>query len=113
MIDSRDPNRLAAYLESQAEDWADKDAAANLLEETKKTVLAKVFNSLAGRFKGVAEREFAALGSPAYVEHVTAMVEARRVANVAKAKLEATRVYLDLIRTKEATQRVLMQHPGR
>jgi hypothetical protein len=47
-----DPNRIYHEIVTAGEDWTDKEAAAELLEETKKTVLAELmqgFHGLNGR----------------------------------------------------------------
>jgi hypothetical protein len=101
-----DPDVLRVRYVELGTDWADKDAAANLLEESKKSVLAELLLNSDG--KSVAEREAIALASQGYRQHVTKMVEARRVANRARVNLDAARAWFDLARTVEATNRAEM-----
>lgn len=102
-LNKYDPNELHGRFVELGSDWADKDAAANLLEETKKSVLGKTF--LAAEGKSVAEREYLALSNPGYVDHLKAMVEARKQANLARVRFDAARTWFDAARTIEATRR--------
>lgn len=85
------------------EDWADKDAAATLLEETKKSVLAEI-KAKAGA-KSDAAAETIALCDKGYKEHIKSMVEARRVANRAKVRYDSAKTLAELRRSEEATRR--------
>jgi membrane-bound lytic murein transglycosylase MltF len=98
-----DPHTLHQRLVDLGEDWADKDAAANLLEETRKSVLAEISRQADG--KSMSEREAIALATDAYREHLAEMVEARRIANRAKVNYDAARAWIDITRTVEATKR--------
>ena len=53
-----DPEKIFHQLAEAGEEWADKQAAAELLEETKKTLLAELMNGFQG---SNAERERCAL----------------------------------------------------
>jgi hypothetical protein len=87
------------------EDWADLDAAASLLEETKKSVLAELMNKAEG---SMASREAEALADPSYKLHVTRMVSARKESNRAKVKYDSAKAWCELVRTQEATRRAEM-----
>ena len=97
------PDTLHQRLVTLGEDWAEKQAAADLLEETKKSVLSQI--ALRSNVKSMSEREAHALASPDYREHVAAMVEARKEANKAKINYHAAQAWLDLARSMEATRR--------
>ena len=101
-----DPTKLYQKLYDSGQEWADKDAAANLLEETKKSVLAQCMT----RFPGVsrAEAEQNGLASDVYQEHVRSMVTARQEANKARAQYDAIKIYVELVRTVESTRRAEM-----
>lgn len=101
------PDVLRQRLVDLGEDWADKDAAASLYEETKKSALAKLI--VASQAKTMAEREAQALQSPEYGMHLEAMVEARKVANRAKVNYDAAKVWVEMARTAEATRRTEMR----
>lgn len=100
------PDKIYANIVSAGEDWADKEAAASLLEETRKTVLAELMNGKEGT---VASRETEALGSPVYKLHVTNMVAARKEANRAKMKYQAVLVLAEMRRSQESTRRAEMR----
>jgi hypothetical protein len=104
---SIDPHTLHQKLVDLGEDWADKDAAANLLEETRKSILAELCRQSEG--KSMSERETNALSMDAYREHLAEMVEARRIANRAKVNYDAARAWIDITRTVEATKRQEMR----
>ena len=98
-----DPDRIYHQIVTAGEEWADSEAAAELLEESKKTILAQIANdSKAG---SVAAKEMAALGSAEYKLHVTKMVSARKEANRAKVRYDAVRVLAEMRRTQESTRR--------
>jgi hypothetical protein len=99
-----DPNKIYHEIVTAGEDWSDKDAAANLLEETRKSVLAELING-ASHMGTMAARESKALSDPAYKLHLTNMVAARKEANRAKVKYDAVRVLAEMRRTQESTRR--------
>jgi hypothetical protein len=97
-----DVDQVHNRLVSAGEEWADQDAAASLLEETRKTVLAELMNGLTG---SMTSRESEALANPVYKLHVTNMVSARKAANRAKVRYDSARAWCELVRTQEATRR--------
>lgn len=107
-----DPHRLANEVIAVGEEWADLDAAAAVLEETRKTVLAKrviEFVEAAGasgkRGMSVAQAEMQALADPTYEAHLETMVSARKNANRARVRYDLGRLRLELLRTAQATLR--------
>lgn len=94
-----------ALIES-GDDWADKDAAASLLEETKKSVLARLKNE-SGE-KSDAAKETIALCHEDYMEHLGLMVEARRAANKAKVRYDSAKTLAEMRRSEESTRRAEM-----
>ena len=98
-----DPDRIYKQLADAGEDWADKQAAAELLEETKKSVLAELMNAETGL--SVSARESNALANPAYKLHLTNMVAARREANRARVRYDSMKVLAEMRRTQESTRR--------
>lgn len=97
-----DPEAIYQKLLSSGEDWTDKEAAAEILEETKKTVLAELMLGFQG---SMAERERNALADAAYKLHLTKMVAARREANRAKVRYDSAKVLAEMRRTQESTRR--------
>lgn len=97
-----EPEKIYHQIVTAGEEWADKQAAAELLEETKKTVLAELMHGYQG---STAERERNALADPAYKLHLTKMNAARKEANRARVKYDAVRVLAEMRRTQESTRR--------
>lgn len=100
-----DPDRIYHQLAEAGEEWADKEAAAELLEENKKTVLAEI---MAGFQGSTAERERNALADAAFKLHLKTMVAARREANRARVRYDSMRVLAEMRRTEAATRRAEM-----
>lgn len=100
------PDEIHERLRLAGEEWADLDAAAAALEETKKTLLAEL--ALKSDAVTVSQRELEALADPAYRLHVTNMVTARKEANRAKVRYDTGRVWAELVRTRESTKRAEM-----
>lgn len=98
-----DSDRTYNALVKAGEDWADKDAAATLLEETKKSVLARL--KLDSEAKSDAARETEALCHPDYQAHLESMVDARRDATKAKVRYDSAKTLAELRRSEEATRR--------
>lgn len=104
-----DPDRIRARLAEVGEEWAELDAAANLLEETKKSVLAELMT--VHRADGVtshAQCESLALADPAYRLHLTQMITARKEANKARVRWETGKMWAELRRSQESTKRAEM-----
>jgi len=101
------PNEIAERMRLAGEEWSDLDAAANMLEETRKSVLAELVNQSKGG--SIAAKESEALANPAYRLHLTNMVNARREANRARVKYDTSRMWVELVRTSEATKRAEMK----
>ena len=110
-----DPRELTERVILKGEEWADKDAAASALEESKKSVFAQaVAAAMEDAIKaGLKPLSVAMAESRAYLSesdkaHVLQMVEARRVANRARVVYDMGRVELDLLRSHMATTRAEM-----
>jgi hypothetical protein len=101
------PDKIYNELMVSGEDWADKDAAANLLEEGKKSLLSQL--AIAEQAPSHVKAEASAMASKQYQDYVAAMIEARRVANRAKVRYGAIQVLAELRRSQESTRRAEMQ----
>ena len=101
-----DPEKLYHKLIEAGEEWSDKDAAANILEETKKTLLAELKTSYQG---SDAERERNSLATSEYKLHLKNMVLARKEANRARVRYESMKMLAELRRTEASTRRAEMQ----
>jgi hypothetical protein len=102
----KDPARLAQSIVARGELWADTNAAADVLEETKGTLLSKLlkehFDQPAWKADALAK------GDPRYEEHIRAMVDARRLANVARVRYDGAKAMGEFIRSAESTRRAEM-----
>ena len=105
-LSGHDPDQLRARIVLLGEEWAELNGAADLLEETRKTVLAQL--SKESQAKSMAEREMKALASQQYDEHLRAMVRARTEANKARVRYDAARTWVDMARSLESTRRAEM-----
>lgn len=118
-----DPNKMTAEVISAGEEWADQDAAASSLEETKKSVIAKitleymeagVSSELGQRPKPMSATaaELRALADPRVEQHIELMVHARREANKFRVRYDMGRMKLELMRSLQATLRNEMRLAG-
>lgn len=86
-----------------ADDWADKEAAAQLLEDTKSAVMAQRQAELGDIPVNKAEQTVKA--SVGWYNHVEKVVEARKAANMAKVNLEYIRMKFTEWNNTEANHR--------
>lgn len=101
-----DADKIAAELSERGLAWADAQAAAEALEEAKKSVLAELMIGAQG--KSNAEREMIALASPEYRSHLDSMAQARRNANRARVRWDTYKAWIELVRTNASTERAAM-----
>lgn len=97
------PESIYKQLLQAGEEWADAEAAAEILEETRKTVLAEIMNGCQG---SAAERERQALADAAYKLHLAKMSSARKEANRARVRYDSAKVLAEMRRTQESTRRM-------
>jgi hypothetical protein len=102
-----DPDKIRERLAQVGEEWADKDAAANLLEETKNSLLAELMNT--ANATSEAERKRIAQADPAFKLHLANMVSARKEANRARVRYETGKMWAELRRSQESTKREEMR----
>jgi hypothetical protein len=100
------PDELYERFRLAGEDWARANADAERYEEQRKSIYGALYLHSEG--KTVAERECAAYASEVYKTHVEKMVTARELANLAKAKLDAAKVWFEASRSLESTRRAEM-----
>ena len=99
-----DPDAIyEAELES-GNDWVDKDHAARLLEEQRKSVLAEIM--LDSPSSTNAAREMEALGSKTYRQYILEMCTAKREANKARVRYDAIKTLSDNRRTEAVNRRL-------
>ena len=104
-MDSNAP--LSEQYRVVAKAWVDADAAANLLEETKSAVLARMM--LGCGDMPVSRAEMQVKGSNDWREFITKMVEAREKAALLKVKLEYIKMKFHEWQSENATRRAEMR----
>lgn len=97
-----DPVKLCEELRERGDEWAEADAAEKALERTLKPLLHTIMAESTG---SVAARESFAYADPRYKEHINALNEATRRASLTKVKYETMKTYIDLLRSKMASER--------
>ena len=102
-----DANELYYKLTQAGDDWADKQAAYNVLDDTKNAVLAQL--TLKSEAPSVAAREIEAKASKEYTEHVKKTQDAMKEALKAKVNYESIKIWIELKRSEEATRRAEMK----
>lgn len=106
-----DCDAIYAEFDGVGKDWADKKAAADLLEDQKKICLSQCIMGamLEDPKLSHAKAESIALCSESYGEFINKLGEARKAANLAKAKLDATKALWESRMCNSATQRAEMK----
>lgn len=90
-----------------AKQWVELDGAARMLEETKTAVLAQRKRALGDMPDSHAEKEVKA--SEEWADFIKHMVDARTAANLAKVKMEWTRMRFSEWLSLDATKRAEMK----
>ena len=101
-----DPHQLYEKITKAGEEWADAEAAASLLEETRKSVLAKLMNECAA--PTAAAKEMYALADDKYKAFVEGMVAPRKTANAKRVRYDSAKIFAELRRSQESTKRAEM-----
>lgn len=101
------PDEIYNAIIKAGEEWADAEAAASLLEETRKSVLARLMNESA--IASLGGKEMVALADHEYKAFVEGMVTARKAANKARVRYDSAKVLAELRRSQESTRRAEMQ----
>lgn len=103
------PPALSNAFYQHGKNWAETNAAAELLEETRKTLRSQIALKFLPNAGSVSKAEMMAEATQEYIDHIHAMVDARRVANTARAQFDSDRALIDLIRSHESSRRAEMQ----
>lgn len=101
-----DAEKIYESLVRAGEDWADAQAAADMLEETRKSVLAKIMAD--SQHSSIAGKEMYALADGEYRTFLENMVRARKAANKARVRYDSAKVLAELRRSEESTRRAEM-----
>lgn len=102
-----DPDKIFDALETAAEDWANADHEARLLEGLQKSRLAQITLAKQVTAKTKAQAELESLADPEYQEYVRGMVAAKHKAIRARAKYENYQALSEARRTQESSNRSL------
>jgi len=86
-----------------AQDWAEKEAAADLMEQSKSAVMAQMQSVLGDMPVNRAEQ--IVKSSPDWKEYIERTVDARKAANLAKVEMEFSRMRFQEQMSNEANQR--------
>ena len=103
-----DPAELAKRFRDDGLAWAEKNCAADMLEETRRTLRSQIALKFLPDAGSVSKAEMTAEATAEYIEHVKAMVIARKDANRAKVQYDADRAFIDLVRSQESSRRAEM-----
>lgn len=90
------------------EEWSDLEAAASLLEDTKSAFLAEKISVLGDMPVNRAEQNVKSTRE--WKERIEQTIEARRLANRAKVKLESIRIQIMQWNNDEANKRAEMKN---
>jgi hypothetical protein len=91
--------------------WASADKEATLLEETKRALYAALLLDqleaarVAGTKLSKADAELMITCDTRYLHHISAMVLARKQANLYRIRYDSTKQLIDMLRTQEANHR--------
>lgn len=104
-----EPYKLAHQMCSHGEEWADKNAAAQVLEELRHSVRSQISLRFLPDVGAVSKAEMMAEATQEYIDHIKSMVEARKAANRARVQYDADKAFIDLVRSQESSRRAEMQ----
>lgn len=107
-----EPTELVQRVIAAGDAWADAEAAASSMEDTRKSVLAELTLKYMmtpkpdgrGLISNIAA-EANALADPVYTAHVDMQTSMRKDANKARVRYDLGKVYIELLRSQEATRR--------
>lgn len=103
-----DTDSLCDEAESAGLAWADAKAAAQALEETRKSVLAQGMKGYLGEGMAANKAETMALADDAYLSFVRQMVKAGHAADRARVRYDILKTRIELLRTNASTERAAM-----
>ena len=104
-----DPNVLMKRAEDLGDDWAEKDAAFGMLDDTKKNLEGKLVSPLLDEGMPVTKAVYYAHAKKDYEDYIKELGKARLAKNKSSVKYKTYLKWLDMIQTKEANQRAEMK----
>ena len=103
---NHDVDALHDRLGQLGEEWADKDAAFHLLDDMTKSVLSECMADHEDKSNAAAET--LARRSEMYLHHLESLSDARKEMNRARVKYDSAKAWIELWRTRQATERAAM-----
>lgn len=107
-MDKFDPNEIYKSLVRAGETWANAESIAQQLEKMEKPMLSNL--KLSAPDKSEAARTTWAQAQEEYRNHLEGMVEARKLANLARVRYKAMEVLAELRRTEQSNHRAAMRN---
>ncbi len=104
-----DPDRAYNEVISAGEDWADKKAAFEVLDDATKSVLATLTGDALRAAGRHAQAQTRALASEGYLDHLKALGAARKAFLLAQVRYDGLKMLAELRRTQESTRRAEMK----
>ena len=104
-----DPHVIYHQVVTAGEDWADKKAAYEALDDVSKSLLAEVTGDYLNDCKTRTEAADRALASKRYRDHLADVMAARRAWLLSEVKYKALVMLAELRRTQESTRRAEMR----
>ena len=105
---SLDANQIYESVSKAGEEWADKKAAYELLDDMTSTVRADVTTDFYGSCSSKAEAQERALASKIYKDHLASLSAARRAWLLAEVKYKSVQLLAELRRSEESSRRAEM-----
>lgn len=107
---SLDPDKIYAAVSKAGEEWADKKAAYEMLDDLTSTIKADLTTDIMTGYKcSKGEAETRALAHLTYKEHLARLATARREWLHAEVRYKSSVMLADLRRSQESTARAEMQ----
>jgi hypothetical protein len=103
------PDAIYREVLAAGEDWADKKAAYEALDDSTKSVLADLTGDYMDGKTTKAEAERSALASGGYKDHLAAVKKARREWLMAQVKYDSLKMLAEMRRSQESTRRAEMR----
>ncbi|HYF40923.1 MAG TPA: hypothetical protein VEA35_00620 [Ramlibacter sp.] len=103
-----EPWKMAEELAQRGMAWADANAAAEALEETRQSVYSQIATGFLEAGDSAAKAELRAKADERYQTHIKSMVDARRTANRAHVRWKTYQAFVELVRSAESSRRAEM-----
>jgi hypothetical protein len=105
---SFDPDKIYAEVTAAGEQWADRKAAYEALDDNTKSVLAEITGRYMDGKESKTAAETRALASRDYRDHLASVAKARSEFLRAQVRYDSLRMLVELRRSQESTRRAEM-----